>query len=300
MKKYILSLLMIVFSLTSYTQDKVQTTAGAKDDFVYKDGKVGIGVDNPIAALHIKSYEDTRVRSEGIHPRFDLFGSTNHWLLQAVDYNNGRFRIYNDSKGRESFTILSDGKVGLGIELPNANFHIAGENAGKGNVLANLMLGKSRGIEFQAIQSSNDDDVQSLAIRVKSSGSFADNNFEAMRINYNGNVGIGTIDLNNDYKLSVNGKIKTKEIQVSLEGWSDFVFKSDYNLKPLEEVESFIDKNSHLPDIPSEVEVKEKGIDVGKMNAKLLQKIEELTLYLIDQNKEIKKLKTEILKLNEN
>ena len=109
-----------------------------------------------------------------------------------------------------------------------------------------------------------------------------------------GNVGIGTTTPG--HKLDVNGVIRAKEIKVETD-WSDFVFEDDYNLKSLDEVEAYINKNKHLPDIPSESEVKEKGINLGEINAKLLQKIEELTLYVIEQNKKGKAMQKEINKL---
>ena len=104
-----------------------------------------------------------------------------------------------------------------------------------------------------------------------------------------GNIGIGTLEPGK-YKLAVEGKIGAREIEVKQGSWADFVFYEDYELKNLSEVESFINENKHLPDVPSEQEVKEKGINLGQMDAILLQKIEELTLYLIGQNKTQKKL----------
>jgi trimeric autotransporter adhesin len=80
---------------------------------------------------------------------------------------------------------------------------------------------------------------------------------------------------------------------VVVPSWSDFVFKDDYKLRPLAEVEAFIKENKHLPDIPTEKEVAEKGVAVGDMSSKLLMKIEELTLYMIAQQKEIEKLKAQ-------
>ncbi|MCC9074318.1 hypothetical protein LNQ49_22245 [Flavobacterium sp. F-65] len=100
----------------------------------------------------------------------------------------------------------------------------------------------------------------------------------------NGNVGIGTT--NPDAKLAVNGTIHSKEVKVDLEGWSDFVFKKEYNLPTLAEVERHINEKGHLENIPNEEEVLKNGINLGEMNAKLLQKIEELTLYMIEMKKE--------------
>ncbi len=108
-----------------------------------------------------------------------------------------------------------------------------------------------------------------------------------------GSVGIGTATTGT-HRLAVEGSIGAREIVVEASGWSDFVFENDYKLQTLEEVEEHISKNGHLPEIPSEEEVIENGINLGEMNAKLLQKIEELTLYLIKQNKEIQKLKKEV------
>ncbi len=95
----------------------------------------------------------------------------------------------------------------------------------------------------------------------------------------NGNVGIGTT--NPQSKLAVNGSITTKEVIVTSTGWSDYVFRPDYHLRPLTEVEAFVKEHHHLPEIPSEAEVQEKGVSLGDMQAKLLAKIEELTLHMI-------------------
>jgi hypothetical protein len=113
---------------------------------------------------------------------------------------------------------------------------------------------------------------------------FSTNGNERVRITTSGNVGIGESSPN--YKLSVNGTIGAKEVKVASSGWSDFVFEPDYHLPTLQEVENYIDQNGHLPDIPSAEEVEEHGISLGEMDAKLLQKIEELTLYVIELKKE--------------
>ncbi len=82
-------------------------------------------------------------------------------------------------------------------------------------------------------------------------------------------------------------------MKVTLSGWSDFVFDESYRLPSLSELERYVKENRHLPDIPTESEVKQGGVDLGEMNALLLQKVEELTLYIIDLQKQINELKPE-------
>ena len=107
----------------------------------------------------------------------------------------------------------------------------------------------------------------------------------AQKIYTEGKVGIGTTDFTGDHKLRVEGSIGAREIKVEAGTWSDFVFFDNYELRTLEETEQFILENKHLPEIPSAAEVTENGINLGEMNAKLLLKIEELTLYLIQEHK---------------
>ncbi|WP_369014657.1 hypothetical protein [Flavobacterium anhuiense] len=101
-------------------------------------------------------------------------------------------------------------------------------------------------------------------------------------------VGIGTNSP--DTALTVNGTTHSKEVKVDTNIWPDFVFKKDYNLPKIAEVERHIKEKGHLENIPSEEEVLKNGINLGEMNAKLLQKIEELTLYVIDLNKKVNDL----------
>jgi len=95
-----------------------------------------------------------------------------------------------------------------------------------------------------------------------------------------------------NYTLSVDGKIRATEVKVYT-GWADFVFEKEYDLPSLKEVEMYIKEYGHLQNIPSAKEVELNGIEVGEMNKLLLQKIEELTLYVITLNKEIESLKIE-------
>jgi hypothetical protein len=112
----------------------------------------------------------------------------------------------------------------------------------------------------------------------------------AIYIEAGGFVGIGGIS-NPQSALAVNGKITCKEVEVTLTGWADYVFNDDYQLTPLSEVEKFIKENKHLEGIPSEKEIVENGLSVGEMNKQLMKKVEELTLYVIQLQKQVNELK---------
>ncbi|MBL0743095.1 hypothetical protein [Chryseolinea lacunae] len=114
-----------------------------------------------------------------------------------------------------------------------------------------------------------------------------------MVVTYNGNVGIGTTNPNPYAKLTVAGDINAREVRVTVDAGADFVFDNDYSLKDLKDVDQYIKEHKHLPGIASAEEMKSEGVELGKMDVKLLQKIEELTLYLIDLKKEIENLKVE-------
>ncbi|HMI08625.1 MAG TPA: hypothetical protein VK528_13835 [Flavobacterium sp.] len=159
-------------------------------------------------------------------------------------------------------------------------------------------------IEYNGVTSVTTDNSYKGAV------SFGFEKKEYMRIFYNGKVRIGgntqifpttvgSADVST-YKLFVNGGILTEQIRVSLDSpWADYVFHKNYKLASLSEVESFIADNGHLPNVPSAQQVKENGIELGDMAKIQQEKIEELTLYLIQQNKAIEELKAEVKALKE-
>jgi hypothetical protein len=143
-----------------------------------------------------------------------------------------------------------------------------------------------------------------FGINSDGTGNYGFDPTERMRLKDNGqlnihnSLAIGTSTIPDGYKLAVNGKIIAEKITVAtFPNWPDYVFEKNFKLPTLKSVEQFIEKNGHLPNMPSATEVKKNGIELGEMNAKLLEKVEELTLYLINQQKQIEELKKEIKSL---
>jgi hypothetical protein len=179
-------------------------------------------------------------------------------------------------------TLSLAGVLGVGIADPQATLHVNGDGKFEGNLTANKITVNE--IEIAGATGNPDGNPTSV--------SFGDNLF------VNGSMGIGTTKIEG-YRLSVDGKIRAGDdikVYSSVE-WSDFVFEKDYKLKSLSEVERYINKHGHLPELPSAKEVSKDGVDLVKMDARLLQKIEELTLYMIEMKKENDTLKKEIVDL---
>ena len=191
----------------------------------------------------------------------------------------------------EFFRINHLGNIGIGTPTPVSKLEVNGD----------ISLVRTKKIKFlevvgggdrayiRSTNGQNGEDYNSLIFAV-GGGS------ETMFLNAIGNVGIGTSDTKG-FKLGVKGKIAAEEVKVALHStWSDFVFYDDYKLPTLKEVENHIKEKGHLKDIPSAEEVKENGVFLGEMDSKLLQKIEELTLYTIAQEKKINEQNSKLIK----
>lgn len=118
----------------------------------------------------------------------------------------------------------------------------------------------------------------------------------------NGRVGIGTQAVG-DERLAVNGKIRAKEVKVESQNWDtpwpDYVFDKNYDLGSLPQLEQYIQKNHHLPEMPSQARIANEGVELGETSKLLLKKIEELTLHLIKMDKENKQLKASLLDMDQ-
>ncbi|HKM93745.1 MAG TPA: hypothetical protein VJY41_08850 [Prolixibacteraceae bacterium] len=208
----------------------------------------------------------------------------------------------------------NDGNVGVGVSNPLLKLHVASSSAPNILVHNNSVSGVGGANFTMWDQASNSqyifksysagnggfkirDNSNSIDVLTIQNNSMAD----AIFIKEGGFVGIGgnvnpqtALDVNGTiscYDIASNGKITTKEVEVTLTGWPDYVFEDDYQLSPLSEVESFINENGHLPGIKSAKEIEENGLSLGEMNKQLMEKVEELTLYVIQLQKEVDSLK---------
>lgn len=204
------------------------------------------------------------------------------------------------TKGQRNHVTIANSNLGVGTTSPTATLDV------KGSVIGfPATSGTEQPMSIYRIQSSKTGVVLDFGLNGGNDASswiqstyLTDLSLEyPLLLNPNGgSVGIGTTKTFG-YRLAVNGTIGAKEVKVEVSSpWPDYVLKPTYSLRPLKEVELFITEKSHLPDVPSATEVEENGIELGEMNAILLKKIEELTLYLIEANKSIEELSKKVEK----
>ena len=275
-----------------------------------KNGRVGIGINYPKALFEIAKSgysieEGIRLTdlnggaSEGLWIQFAQSNMEDMARIGSVSRNSTSGELYlatksdGDIKSQERIRINHVGYVGIGIQNPEYKLDVNGNvNIRTYSTTGDLKLrlqGKAALTSFNA--SSNG----TLYVnRDWNSTQYAHSDFEEVAIY--GNVGIGTDSPTEE--LDVIGTIKATEIKVEAQT-ADFVFEEDYQLKELSEVEQFITTNKHLPDIPSARQMEENGVGLAEMNKLLLQKVEELTLYVIELQKTNENQQKQIDKLIE-
>jgi len=240
--------------------------------------------------------------------------ATNNYAMQFAGSffdQNLYFRKTDNNSAQPWLKVLleENGKVGIGTNTPNSKLQVEGDISSTG---VNQRIGFSTSETF--VNETGTIAHYGMSLFRNSSGqpgvsqsgyygiNFYTTGNERMRIKENGYVGIGSI--NPDEKLTVKGKIHAEEVRVDLLVPADYVFekyytgssnlKSDYIMPTLAEIEKFTKENNHLPNVPSAQEIKDKGLQLGEMSNAMLQKIEELTLYIIEQNKRIEILEAKV------
>ena len=311
MKKVLISIVVTAVSQIAVSQTLYVPNASTNGIADSPNSFIGIGTSSPLGSLDIRTVNQsgliaTFLSNAGIPSNI----GEQKWTLRigrAYSYPNrtldfgmvaggygGSPDFYIAPSGNEVFRIKNNGNVGIGTETPTEKFHIYGSGLVRSLVESSdnhayyVVEGAAGMGSFVDYYRKGDGRIWHTGLRN------ANNNFEfrlndqsaVLTLKEDKTVGIGTTNTFG-YKLAVNGTIGSTEVKVeNTSAWPDFVFENDYDLRTLEEVEQHINEKGHLPEIPSEAEVTENGIKLGEMNAKLLQKIEELTLYLIEQNKQ--------------
>ena len=316
---------LIFFNINSQTYDK-NLYIGGGNDAPYGNGgttnwantAVGLGsmVSNTTGATNTAlGYNSLANNTVGS-------GNTAIGINSIIKSASGNYNVALGLNALNGFNIgewnvaLGTSAIASGNLNGNRNIAIGGSSLryiNSGN--SNIIIGTEA---FRAITSgSNNISIGDSNARYITSGSnniYIGNSISPINSQPNNELNIGNWIYGMDGKISIGGKstftcsdctdyslfvkngIKAEKVKVdiaSANGWADYVFKKDYQLQTLEEVEKHITNKGHLPNVPSAEEVAKNGINVAEMDAKLLEKIEELTLYSIEQNKQIKKLQEE-------
>lgn len=316
MKKQFLLITSVLFLAAMFTAGSLSAQWVQDNGVIWTDQDVGIGTSTPEFTLDVDGNLGlgaatgifVRRTDNSLHEIFSM-DTNNDMLFNRGSITNNfeshviigvgpgrRFEIRNSNNDRIIRVLETNGNVGIGtVGNPGRRLEVNGD----------ILLGRSGRLyvrrqdnaqhEMFSMDANNDiifnrasinDNLPSSIIFGVGQGRNIDfrdaNNKTLMRIV--GNTG----------NMYVDGKITSTEIEVKLDVWPDFVFADDYNLMSLHEVEHFIQQNRHLPNVPSEKEVLENGVELGQMSAILLQKVEELTLHMIQLSKENEELRQRI------
>ncbi len=275
------------------------------------DGKFGIGTSSPSSLLHINGpvqnngsynydYQNTQ-GFIGVRHGLGLVTGTNNYTKYSIEVKNENAwypavkfispTIVNSSYPEAHFY----GKIGVNTTSPESGLHVKGLIGG--------ITAERNGIKVR--MDADLSATEGWIGTISNHGLFLGTNNSGSNIylDTDDNVYIGgnhtvSSNLKTAYDLFVDNGILTEDIAIAAKNnWSDYVFGNDYKLKKLSEVEDFINKNKHLPNIPSQETIRKEGYNMHDMNVLFLEKIEELTLYTIEQQKLIETLKKEMKRL---
>lgn len=316
MKKFILSAGFVALSAAAFAQ--FSNSVVNPNDIYYNQGLVGIGVAAPASRLDVSMGTQFMYNEEsGIRLTYPIPALINNPGAPPI-INTSIFEIRQKTFGSSYSTKMVmnvAGNIGIGIPVTDPllkdervvitdnyadkiDLHVKGFSLIDGEE-ASLLLGRTNGAKYGEWGIEYNEHAGGLNFW-KPAGS---NNFGNyyMFINDKGKVGIGVnpseMNTSTEYNLYVANGILTERVKAALRStsdWADYVFKPDYQLMNIMEVDAFIRQHGHLPGVPAAEEVKEQGIDMALMDAKLLEKIEELTLYVIELKKENEAIKAQL------
>lgn len=316
-------------SLLFYTGSSISQRTGTVRMAINSSGNVGIGTTTPAYALHVVGdagvsgdrqlvarYNNTSgdYRASLGWSHLQLGNNGPNWIVAgrtatggslSFVVNNTADYAYAAFNGTTAMHITAGARVGIGTTSPAVPFEVTGAAVSsplyQSEAVRTTSSGHTSGF---GVDGSGSNWGTSLfqdgtkVFTVESNGgaligaNYVAGNAPANGLAVEGNVGIGTASPSQ--KLEVNGSVKATSFISSTTTYADFVFKADYRLAPLSEVEAHIREHGHLPDVPSEAQVAKDGIDLAAMQVKLLQKVEELTLHQIAQEKQLRAQQEEI------
>lgn len=256
------------------------------DQVVYTFDSVGVGTSVPGTKLHINGSGQV-LRLAGVDPQMELYqGSVSKGFVTVTgdDFKIGTLASNDVGKaiirvnGGDRLTVAPDGNVGIGNNTPLAKLHIASGADASLTTNGFVMLGSETSgnivIDNNEIVARNNGAISTLFLQ-----------------NNGGPVQIGSTVAPTGYLLSVAGKAICTELRVQLTGaWPDYVFSDQYQLPSFDHLRQYIHQNKHLPNIPAAKDVEKSGIEVGDMQRRMMEKIEELTLYVLELEKKVSAL----------
>jgi hypothetical protein len=281
---------------TEYLSFNVGNNGSANDTWnvtsekmrILNNGNVGIGTTSPAYQLDVTGTgrfssglyvgSNLRIADESTHTILSCLGAGNAFVF----YGNLQWQGINAGNVMANGNITTTGslQIGSNTNIHDENNHSIISCLGSDNFVS--FYGNS---QWQGINAGN----------ITANGNITTGALTGTTANFSGSVGIGTT--HPAYSLDVLGIIHAKEVLVDLNGVPDFVFDKDYKLPSIEHVASYVQENKHLPDIPSAKEIEKNGVSLNEMQVKLLQKVEELTLYVIELKKENEQMNNRIKEL---
>ena len=283
---------------------------------------LGIGINPPQATLHVHSNEIVQIGSgitpdpgivpEGMNGINTIFlhdykttfrmtntnTSTNGFVVEQSNLDvklsqleDGNLTIYNNGN---QMIFTHDGRIGVGALYGSYGFNVNKSSRFAMPVTMAHGLSVTGGVTVHGALSLYGGITANNGLSVSGnmtlSGSLAVGN--GFSCDTTGNMTVsGSLAVGNGFSCDATGNMKVKHLRVTTEDWPDYVFGDGYRLRPLVEVEAYVKQHRHLPEVPAAAEVEQEGVDQGELNRVLMQKVEELTLYIIDLQKQIEELK---------